>query len=74
VWRMYLRRADDSPSNSEACGKNVQETISNMDQEGRELGRDSAMVLLSGEGALSYAGLPCFEAKQQYFETLERKR
>jgi len=65
---MYLRRADEPPANSEVCGKNVQETISSVDETGRELEKASAIIALSGETKLTYAGLPCFEVTQQFFE------
>jgi hypothetical protein len=70
LWRMYLRPADDSPANSEVCSKDVQETISFVDESGRELEKTSAVTALSGETSLTYAGLRCFEANQQFFETL----
>ena len=70
LWRMYLRRADEPPANSEVCSKDVQETISSVDETGRELEKASAITALSGESSLTYAGLHCFEANQQFFETL----
>lgn len=72
LWRMYLRRADEPPANSEVCSKDVQETISSVDEAGRELEKASAITVLSGETSLTYAGLRCFEAKQQLFEALVR--
>lgn len=70
LWRMYLRPAGDSPGNSEVCSKDVQETISSVDDAGRELEKTSAIAALSGETSLTYAGLRCFEANKQFFETL----
>jgi hypothetical protein len=72
LWRMYLRRADEPPANSEVCSKDVQETISSVDEAGRELEKASAITVLSGETSLTYAGLRCLEANQQFFETLVR--
>ena len=69
LWRMYLRRADEPPANSEVCSKDVQETISSVDDAGKEVDRTSAITALSGETSLTYAGLRCFEANQQFFET-----
>lgn len=68
LWRMYLRRADEPPANSEVCSKDVQETISFVDEAGRELEKASAIKAPSGETSLTYAGLHCFEANQQFFE------
>jgi hypothetical protein len=70
LWRMYLRRADEPPANSEVCSKVVQETISSEDEAGRELEKASAITALSGETSLTYVGLHCFEAKEQFFEAL----
>jgi hypothetical protein len=70
LWRMYLRPAGDSPGNSEVCSKDVQETISSVDDAGLEFEKTSAITALSGETSLTYAGLRCFEAKEQFFETL----
>lgn len=67
-WRIYLRRADEPPDNPEVCGQDVQETFRSVDENGRELEKTSAITSLSGENALTYAGLPCFEAGQQFFE------
>lgn len=67
-WRMYLRRADDPAVNSEVCSKDVQETISYVDEAGREVEKASAIKALSGETSLAYAGLNCFQVNQQFFE------
>jgi hypothetical protein len=69
-WRMYLRRADEPPANSEVCSKDVQETISSVDEAGREIEKASAIKALSGETSLTYAGLHCFQVNQQFFELL----
>lgn len=71
VWRMYLRAADDPPQNSEVCDKDVQETVSFVDEEtGREVENQSAIAPLDGASGrtMTYAGPPCFEAKKQYFK------
>ena len=70
LWKMYLRPADETPANSEVCSKDVQEMISSVDEAGRELGKESAITPPSGESSLTYAGLHCFEARQQFFQTL----
>ena len=70
LWRMYLRRADEPPANSEVCDKDVQETISFVDDAGREVEKASAITVLSGDTSPTYAGLSCFETSQQFFETL----
>lgn len=68
-WRIYLRPADEPPENPEACSKDVQETISSVGENGREIEKASAITSLSGETSLTYIGLPCFEAHKQFFET-----
>jgi len=71
VWRIYLRRADEPPVNSEVCSKDVQETISSVDEAGQEVDKASAIKALSGETSLTYEGLRCYEAKQQFFELVQ---
>jgi len=70
VWRMYLRPDVDPPKSSEVCGKDIQERVLFVDEEtGREVESQSAIIPLGGEdgGTMTYVGLPCFEAKKQYF-------
>lgn len=67
VWRIYLRPAASPPPNDEVCGKDVPETISDVDETGRKLGEHSAIQVLNDEEAPTYTGLPCFEARKQYF-------
>ncbi len=68
VWRLYLRAADELPINPEVCGKDVQETITSVDEAGRDVDKRSAITTLTGETSLTYAGLPCFEAGRQFFD------
>ena len=70
VWRMYLRSADEPPANPEVCIKGVQETISSVDEAGREIDKTSAINAVPGETSLTYAGLQCFEAHMQFFESV----
>jgi len=72
-WRLYLRPTDKPPENPEVCSKDVQETISSVDENGRELEKTSAITSLFGETSLTYAGLSCFEAHQQFFELTTTK-
>ena len=65
IWRMYLRPEGLPPSNEEVCRKGVQETISNVDETGRELWKESAIKILAGEDSLTFAALPCFEVSKQ---------
>jgi hypothetical protein len=67
VWRIYLRSADQQPINQEVCGKEVQETISFVDEAGRDVERRSAITALAGNESPSYTGLRCFEARKQFF-------
>jgi len=70
VWRIYLRR-DNEPPVSEVCTKDVQEMISSVDEAGQEVDKASAIRALSGETSLTYEGLRCYEAKQQFFELVQ---
>lgn len=72
-WRLYLRPADESLENPEVCGKDVLETISSVDESGRELEKTSAITSLFGETPPTYVGLRCFEARQQFFEQTTTK-
>lgn len=67
-WKLYLRPAGEPPENPEVCSKDVQETISSVDQHGRELENTSAITSLVGETSPDLRGLRCFEARQQFFE------
>ncbi len=69
VWRMYLRPADAPPANDEVCGREVQESISSVDEAGRELKKESAIKVLAGGSTPTYSGLPCFEVHKQFFTT-----
>lgn len=66
IWRMYLRPEALPPSNGEVCGSGVQESISNVDEKGREFSKESAIKSVAGEGSLTYKGLPCFEIRRQF--------
>lgn len=67
VWRMYLRPANQPPANEEVCRGDVQETISFVDESGKEVEKRSAIAVLTGEDTPTYAGLTCFEAHKQFF-------
>ena len=67
AWRMYLRSAAEPPSNSGICGKDAQESIPFVDEAGREVEKKSAIKVLTGEDSPTYAGLPCFEVRKQFF-------
>ena len=73
VWRMYLRPAAMPPSNDEVCEKDVQESISNVDEAGREFSKESAIKVLIGKDTPSYAGLPCYETNKQFFSIMDSK-
>jgi hypothetical protein len=64
---MYLRPAASPPANDEVCGKDVQESISSVDEAGKEISKESAIKVLSGEGPFTYAGLSCFEVRKEFF-------
>jgi len=68
---MYLRPADSPPANQEVCGKDVQEFISSVDETGKEISKESAINVLSGEGELSYDGLACYEVRKQFIYKTE---
>jgi hypothetical protein len=67
IWRIYLRSENQQPINQEVCGKEVQETISFVNEGGREVERESAITALAGNESPSYTGLRCFEAHRQFF-------
>jgi hypothetical protein len=73
VWRMYLRPAAMSPSNDEVCAKDVQELITNVDETGRELSKESAIKVLIGKDTPTYADLPCYETHKQFFSITDLK-
>jgi hypothetical protein len=66
LWRLYLRPAAEPPSN-EVCSGEVRESVPWVDENGREVKRDSAIQVLSSEDTPTFAGLPCFEVRKQYF-------
>jgi hypothetical protein len=66
VWRLYLRPATDPPS-GDVCVGGVQESIPWVDENKREVKRESAINVLLGESAPTFAGLSCFEVRKQYF-------
>ena len=67
VWRMYLRSENQQPINQEVCGKEVQQTISFVDEAGREVEKKSTITVLADNDSPSYTGLRCFEAHKQFF-------
>jgi hypothetical protein len=69
AWRLYLRPDDEPPANPEVCNnKEVQETISSVDEAGREVEKTSAIAAPTGETSPTFAALHCFEAHKQFFE------
>jgi hypothetical protein len=66
-WRMYLRPAEAAPVNSEVCRNDVQESLSFVDELGREVEKKPAIEVLAGKESPTYANLPCFEVNKQFF-------
>lgn len=67
LWRMYLRPAGEPPDHYSVCTKDVQESISSVDPSGREFEKRSAIKVLTDLDSPTYANLPCFEVRRQFF-------